>query len=219
MLNRIAVFNFLVSVLAVYLLRSRIKSLDMLLSRLPETVEIIGMKLSVGTPLLALLVAVLSRAIKLHDRLSDLFRIRRNFDIQEILIPMAQKTVGPVSDHLARQIERYREHLMGKVFYEFASSSPNRAVIDPHLIHNALDQWSWFWAFFEGVTILTSSCLVLFLAGAFTVALIILAGIVAGVILLIWMRSQCDKNAAAEIAAILASPERKDKITEVFRAL
>jgi hypothetical protein len=220
MLNRIALFNFGVSLFVVALLRNQIPLFDRVLSKLPERGEIMGVKLSVGTILLAAIAAVFCRAIKFHDRISDLLRIRKNFDLNEILIPMAERTVGkPLSEEFLDRLDNQRERLMGKAFYQYASSSKEKAVIDPHLIETALDQWSWFWCLSEAMTVLSVSVIALLLYGKSTPALILIGIVACGAMLMIWMRAQCGKNAATEVEAILDDPERKTKVTEVFRAL
>jgi len=219
MLNRITVFNFIISVVTIRVTRAGIPHLDALLSQLPETGEVMGVKISVGTILPALVIAVMSRAVKLHDRLSDLLRIRKNFDINQILLPFAVRTIGTVPDDKLALIEKHRESLMDKVFYAYASSSANRAVIDPHLIEAALDQWSWFWSLLEGSGVLIVAAIAFLISGSAPAACVISGIVGVFVSLMIWMYSQCGQNASKQITAILTDPERKNRIAEVFRAL
>ena len=220
MLNRIALANFLISLLACTFLRKEIPGFDRILSKLPETGEVMHIKVSLGTILVAGFVAVFCRAIKFHDRISDLFRIRKNFDIAEILIPMAEQTIGkPLSDEFIARLYQQREGLMSKVFYRYASSSKDKAVIDPHLIETALDQWSWFWCLSEAIAVLLVSGIALLAYGEITPAFVLIAIVACCAMLMIWMRAQCGKNAGSEVAAILDDPERKMKVTEAFRAV
>jgi len=152
--------------LIVHILREKIPSLGAVLSKLPQAGEIMGVKVSLGTILLALLIAFVSRAVKMHDRLSNLLRIRRNFDVREILVPLAVKTIGsPTEDKLAR-ITRQRDRLMDQVFYQYVSSTRHPGEIDSHLIEGALDQWSWFWCLLETAALLTLTAFALVVSGA-----------------------------------------------------
>ena len=47
-------------------------------------------------------IAVFSRMIKLHDRISDVFRIRFRFDTRFFLYPLCEGVGLDLSDHVAR---------------------------------------------------------------------------------------------------------------------
>jgi len=218
-LNRIALCTFVTSLVLVHILRETIPSLGAVLSRLPEVGEIMGVKVSLGTILLALFIAFVLRAVRMHDRLSNLLGIRRNFDVQEILVPLAERTIGsPTGDTLVR-IARERDRLMDQVFYQYVSSTRDRGNIDSHLIEGALDQWSWFWCLLETAALLIVTAFALAVSGAPDLAAILTVVVAGCVILMIGIRSLCGKNAAKQIEAILIDPERKAKIAEAFHAI
>jgi hypothetical protein len=87
MLNKIATSTFLGAILATWLLRYEIPRLDAALNPFSFSIPIAGVSIPFGTLLPALVVALLSRFFKLHDRISDILRIRQRFDVAEILLP------------------------------------------------------------------------------------------------------------------------------------
>jgi hypothetical protein len=98
MLAKIGASTFFVLIGLITLLRHHFKEFDGLLSPFSVEVKYLGFPLPFGTFLWALILAIVfSRMLKLHDRLSDIFRIRLKFDTKIILQPMAQ-TVGASKD-------------------------------------------------------------------------------------------------------------------------
>src|SRR6266550_8130251 len=85
MLNKIAVYTFAVGIAMTWVLRSQIWPVEVFLMRFDLPVQLIGNKISLGYILPAFLVALLFRIFKMHDRLSDVFGIRKRFDVNEIL--------------------------------------------------------------------------------------------------------------------------------------
>src|ERR1039457_1184872 len=77
-------------------------------------IEIVKVKLGYVLP--ALIVAVAFRIFKAHDRISDIFGIRRNFDVQEILVPLAGEANFPVNLERLASLQRNRseERRVGK---------------------------------------------------------------------------------------------------------
>jgi len=150
MLNKIAVSTFTGTILAIWLLRYEVPALDNLLKPLSVPIKVFGdVNLPLGTILPALVVAALSRMFKLHDRISDIFRIRQRFDVGEILFPMAIASGASLSGDQIRAIRKNCKSMMYKVFYKYASSTAGKAVIDSHYITMALDQWCWYWIVLE----------------------------------------------------------------------
>src|SRR5664279_4659483 len=97
MLNKIATATFSVSVVAFGLLYWQVPAVSGFVPswpvKIPETEVEVPLVVLVG----ALAFALFSRAIKLHDRLSDLFGIRDRFDVQAILLPMAAASGAALS--------------------------------------------------------------------------------------------------------------------------
>src|SRR5438067_12739809 len=78
MLTRICFFTILTSGFATWLLRGSYPSLDRVLGKLDFRVDLTFVKdvKILGTLLPAVAVGLIARAFKLHDRISDIFRIR-----------------------------------------------------------------------------------------------------------------------------------------------
>src|SRR5690606_15472439 len=99
----------------------------------------------------------------LHDRISDIFFIRRNFDVKHILLPTARNVGVNIDKEIINKIIKERRPLMNQVFYRYASSR-NEPVVDKHLIEKALDTWSWFWVFLEAsiIALISSTLFLIF---------------------------------------------------------
>jgi hypothetical protein len=85
------------------------------------------------------LVAILSRFIKLHDRVSDVLGLRATIDVQWILLPLARGSGAMLDDTRELAVRLQRIGLMYKVFYPFVSVPD--AVVDRQLVRTALDNW------------------------------------------------------------------------------
>lgn len=100
---------------------------------------------------IAFVLAVLTHTFQFHDRISDVFGIRRRFDRKSILIPLSQRVGSAVSEDKETKIGKHRDELMRAVFYRYASSRADKPLVDKHDIEHALNAWSWFWASVEAV--------------------------------------------------------------------
>jgi len=96
-------------------------------------------------------VGAIARSIRLHDRISDVFRIRLRFDVDYLLLPLARDSGANVGALSMAKLRKERGRLMAKTFYKYASSTD--PVIDKHLIYQALDWWSWYWVLVEAVAV------------------------------------------------------------------
>jgi hypothetical protein len=104
---------------------------------------------------IALVVALLTRAVKLHDLISGVFGIRKRFDRKHILFPLATLVGHPLTDCQRKVVIAKRHDLMREVFYRYASSRADAPLVDKHEIEHALDAWSWFWVCIEAPVFLT----------------------------------------------------------------
>jgi hypothetical protein len=101
--------------------------------------------------IIGLLVAVLTFVFQLHDKISDVLGIRRRFDCENILIPLAQRVGSNIGEATKEKIVQHRDELMHAVFYKYASSRAESPLVDKHDIEHALNAWSWFWVLVEAV--------------------------------------------------------------------
>lgn len=164
--------------------------------------------------LVPLIVAVFSRIIRLHDKISDIFFIRQTFDTKHILIPMAVKCGSSAQ---AQAIRKNRVDLMYKVFYPYAGFKD--PVIDAQLVRSALDNWGWYWVLLEAVCLLLLTLVVFLVIDSVTqafycliIALILLA-------LSFCQYRACITSATAELNAILDDDMRRREIRDCFSEL
>lgn len=220
MLNKIATYTFFASLGAVWLLRKEFYSIEDFLKPFSLPIPLAsGLEIPIGTILPAFLFALLSRIIKLHDRISDLLRIRERFDVRSILLPMAAATGANLKVPQIRRMKQEREALMNDVFYEYASSTPDKAQIDFHYIEMALDQWSWYWIMLEATFIAFILAVVSLFTKHWLVSASLFFGIVSSLGLILALGYLCASYSLREVEEILGDPKRKAAITERFRAL
>jgi hypothetical protein len=100
---------------------------------------------------IAVALAGFSYIFQLHDRISDITGIRRRFDHNRILIPLAERVGVSMTKEKEESIASNRDKLMRAVFYKYASSASGNPLVDRHDIEHALGAWSWFWVFIEAV--------------------------------------------------------------------
>jgi len=147
MLKKLAGLAFYEALLIVFILRtvpsvdSWFRSIEAIVPRLSEY--------HLGSLVVALLVALASHIFHLHDRISDVIGIRRRFDKNHILIPLARLVGVRITSRRSRLIGENRDRLMREVFYKYASSRDEHPLVDKHDIEHALGQWAWFWALWK----------------------------------------------------------------------
>jgi hypothetical protein len=220
MLNRIFVCTSIVATIATWLLRLHFIVLDDLLSVLDVKVEIWGVKEMkiFGYVLPGMAVGFLARTVRLHDRISDVLGIRRRFDIDKILRPLAEGSGYPVGDLNLATLRKKRGSAMGRTFYRYASSTDPK--IDKHLIYEALDWWSWYWAQLEATAVLLPTGIALLLSTPRWHGYALLVGC-----LLVWcvslpfFRYHCARYAQSQVDEILSDAERARGIQQEFNAL
>jgi hypothetical protein len=172
-----------------------------------------------GTVLPALLIAILSESLKLHDIVSNVFRIRAEFDVRYILLPMAVMCGVQLTDAKLQQLIQHRAALMGQVFYAFASSSPGKSTIDEHDIKMAMTQWSHYWCLLEANVWVLATAALLIIYTQFKVATVMLSVFVAATGLMAVTMAGCRRYVRGEIRQILADSARMRTITQALNAL
>lgn len=223
MLRKLSTAFFFVTLGCVSLLRWRIPAINEALANLdfatPTITSLFSISIPLGTILLAFGGALLSESMKLHDKISDLFWIRREFDIRWILIPMALLSEAKVNSGKFEKIKSERKRLMGDVFYAYASSSAGKPVIDPHTIKQALTTWSWYWLCVEAIVALLITAAILAYAGDFLWATTGLGAILFLMLLMRFFWADCAKYADSQVQQILKTPARRRQIDRTFNAL
>jgi hypothetical protein len=170
-------------------------------------------KIKAGLVIIPFAVALPCRMFKLHDRISDLFGIRKRFDLTYVLRPLA-KTVG-VEDSLDwKVIQRERDKIMNRVFYAYASF--NEPKIRKQMVQTAADQWGWFWCCVEPLAVLVLFAIICAFMGTWLwvgVTLVFIA-------LLLFVAShfwgEAKINARAQVDEIAATQVWRDEIRTEF---
>ena len=224
MLNKIAVYTFFVSLGAIALINAELGGVPkQVLSELLKTkIKIPGIEIQVALvfAIAAFFVAWFSSTIKLHDRLSDLLGIRERFDLDCILFPVASASGVALSIAQQQTVRDKREELMRKVFYKYASSSPESPDrIEQHAITMALNQWASYWILVEASAVIFATGIALWVLGKCCVALVLWTIILAIIWSLQPIRTYCRGYARDEIQQILEKESRRNAVREVFNAL
>lgn len=166
--------------------------------------------------MIAILAALLSHASRLHDRISDLLRIRRQFDVNHILLPLAE---GVKSKADKEKVSANRDKLMRAVFYRYASSRDEQPLVDKHDIEHALTAWTSLWTCVEGFVWWAMGAFVALIFGAWS--LFIAFAIIAAVLLALGVarHASLKRFAAPQIDAIVRNCDAAKSIKGEFDAL
>ncbi|MCA9230963.1 MAG: hypothetical protein KDA57_09945 [Planctomycetales bacterium] len=217
-LSRIFWFTSVSSVVALWLLRENIEPIDMALKTIDDKLGASEkLPLSAGYLLPAVAVGVISRIFRVHDRISDLLGIRERFDVDVIIAELATRIGIDLANVSDDELVRLRGPIMGKAFYQFTGSK--NPQIDEHLIHQALDWWSWLWVVLEASLVFALTGLTLVSFGVYGLGIAMTFGPLAAAALtipIIW--SQCRRYAIAQVAAILSNPDRASEVLDVLQA-
>lgn len=148
MLIKLTFWHFVAAIVCLLILDSNINFSNDILKDL--TVNYKGINFPVSIIIFASLWAIVfSHIFKLHDRISDVFRIRFRYDQKYILRPIADSVIGDDSKNIYSKLEANRHNAMSNVFYKYASSTEANPLVGKHNIHQALTTFSWYWICLE----------------------------------------------------------------------
>ncbi len=215
MLERVFATTVVTGIVCTLILASASPVVKSLLGSIQTETEIgpvKGLKVLYVLPPIAL--ALISRIIRLHDKISDLLRIRFRFDTQYILFPMAQLSGHSLNKNVRQRIRSVRKSAMYKVFYPYAGfESPK---IDKQLVRTALDNWGWFWVGIESELLFIVTAIIVKVIGGkgqFWICLNV-SLVIALLLLITWFA--CRRSADRQVRAILDDPQRKAAIHAYF---
>ncbi len=208
MLERVFVLTLVTGIGCTYILATAWPAANALLHSVSLKGEIGPVKeIPVLYLLPALGVAFIARVFRLHDKISDLLRIRLYFDTHHILFPMAS-LAGITLDHpMKKRIRCKRDEAMYRVFYPYAGFAHPR--IDAQLVRTALDNWGWFWVLVEAEFLVALTAVATWrLHGLTQLCICVCASLLIALLLMVqW--SACRRSAEREVRAILDDPGRK----------
>lgn len=219
MLSTIAWYNFVISIILITVLGLRIEQIQTFLYIIPLKYVLYDNPIFILSILISIIIAFISRIIKLHDKLSDIFSIRYLYDIKHILTPLIQGASVQITEELKMKICRNRNQLMNNIFYKYASSTKDRCVIDFHNVTMALTQFTGLWILLEIIALLITSAIISSIFKDFVLAawllVVIILSIVAGALIL----KSCVKYTNNEVDEILSDAARINHIKKVVNAL
>lgn len=163
MLKIIAIGSSVILFSCLVFLKYQTNLLDEIIEDFPSiSVELVGVELSSTYILPSLIWIFISISLKVHDRLSNLFKIRHRFDYNHVLLKFVEKLNIPLNDVKKSNLSKNRKDLMYKIFYKYADSSKPESDdnISPHLIHKALNNWTYFWVLLEGQIFIIATIIV-----------------------------------------------------------
>ena len=218
MLNRIFWFTSAAALGAVCLLRTYSPAWEAVLQSIDMELETVSgniLPVPGGYLLPALAVGLVARVFRIHGHIAHLLGIRERFDVDVIITEFARESgvdVELVPDH--EWIE-HRHDIMRQAFYRFTSSSSPQ--IDAHLIHQALDLWSWFWIGLEATLVFVLTGMALIATNAYGAGMLTIAGsLLLASVGLPTIRRQCKRHALAQVKAILLDPSREALVCLAF---
>lgn len=221
MLRKLSTVMLFVMIGCIYVIRAQIPAVDAALKHLDVVTPAVPVMGSVTVPfatfLAAFVVASITESIKLHDKISDLFRIRHEFDVHWILLPMALMSGAALSFSQIEKLHYARQRLMGQVFYKYASST--KPEIDPHTITQALTSWSWYWTCVEATAALLPSAAVLAFFGKYAWATTVGCIVLVLLALTRIFHFDCAKYAESQAEQILSNNSRRTAVAAEFNAL
>lgn len=168
---------------------------------------------------IALVLALITYIFHFHDRLSDLFGIRKRFDTNHIVKALAEDIGLEFTDEMKKAVEAQHDRVMRNVFYTYTSSRAETPLVDKHDIIQALDAWTWFWVCLEGVAVWAMAASVACLIGSPMLTqgfLVLLAGYL---IVMLLIHPMLKRRAAAQVEKIADDHTAQLKVKEYLGAL
>ena len=165
--------------------------------------------------LIPMAVALASRAVLLHDKISNVFGIRERFDLNYILRPLAEGVdLLPTAENGWNYIEGNRKRAMARTFYPYCSFLEPK--IDKQLVRTAADRWAWFWSAVEPQAILGLAGIGFIAVGAWEYLLIVALFSVALLLIARSLLPKLRSSAQAQVDEILHNGAWRAEVRRVF---
>lgn len=162
-------------------------------------------------------IALVSRMIKLHDRISDVFRIRVIFDTRFFLFPLCQGAGVDLTPARKSTICKNRDDSMYKTVYKYAGfKNPD---IDEQLVRTAADNWGWFWVLVESSFLVSITVIIFACMRKWDYAIGFSCAFLIQMTLMVLQGAACIRSARPQRNAILNDAERKIEIRDYFQSL
>ena len=141
----------------------------------------------------------------MHDRVSDVLKIREGFDTHVILSRLAGEVGVPVDLHALSVFRQKRYDLIHPVFYEYVDA--HHPKISKHHVVKALDAWFGCWIAIEAVLIFAPFGIVFLLLESSLLAAIFLGLALLCTLISLNYFKTCAPLAECEISAMTKHPE------------
>ena len=221
MLNRIFWFTSAAALIAVWLLRENLPTLETWLEAIDFTLELNGDKLLPipgGYLVPALAIGLASRVYRIHTKVGDWLGIRERFDVDIIIHELARRADIDIDNVPDERLVQYRYEIMRRGFYQFVSG--RHPQIDELLVERALDMWSWFWIGLEATVVFVVSGFVLVASGVQQTGItVVLVALGSAAIALPAIRNECRRYAVAQVREIVSDPQRAALVRTAFGCL
>ena len=187
-----------------------------------ENITIFGIVFKTASILILLIISVIIglifRYYLLHDKISDLFKIRLNYDIEIIIKPLLNEKGIIIVQNIEDKIVKKRDTLMDILFYDFAGT--NEPVINIHYVYMALDSWSYYWINIETSIVLLISSIVSLIYYEFIISIIFIYIFIVLLFINHFRLRTCKKATKNEMRLIIETKEfksiEKSKIYEIL---
>lgn len=210
MLNKIGLFTFFVALGLTWFIADNVPSIAAVLNARAATFDVASLHVPILYFLCAGIVALIARFTRLHNQLSDLFRIRERFDVNKILVPLARAVGLTVGTEFTNTLRANRHPLMERTFYAYASFEDPK--ISKALVLGAVELWTWYWIALEASALSAFAAVILLVSRAYGVAEAVIAVSLGLALIFSSCFVACGKRAEYQINEILAAPERADAI-------
>lgn len=216
-LNKIGAFTFFEALALTCLVARAMPSAAALLGSYRIPIKVFSIEFPLLYVLLAAATALVARIVRLHDKLSDVFGVRKTFDLYRVLIPLAGAVGLSVDNSFKEVLKQNRGRAMQRTFYQYASFEDPQ--ISRALVLSAIDVWTWYWVLSEFLALVFVAGMILLIFGSFGVAAYLFLTLSILTILFNSVHRTCGAKADHQIEEIVSNAERVSALQEEFGAL
>lgn len=214
MLNKIGVFNFICVLISSYSFYCVSSEFRTFIDTIPLQIQIYNIEISFSLFIISVVISLLFRAVKLHDKISDIFLIRKWYDINFILIPLALGSNANLNRENYRKLIKERKNLMGKCFYKYIENK-----VSDHIKTMIMDQFTWYWITVELGFIVFLSAIIYFFLKEYFISSILLFSVLVLYIVSRYLKHLCIPYTLNEVDQILEDEDVKVGIRKEINAL
>lgn len=176
----------------------------------------VKLEISSGFAVGVVILTILFRVVKLHDRISDVLGIRKRYDYENIILPLYLGVNGPNAIRPdPEKVHLSRARIMRASFYRYTNGK-DPLSIDSHFVEMAWESLALYWGITEAIFIQLILALAMTISGALRLGFYFgLLVTVLGALYLLAER-HCIRQTSQEVGEILASPDRRNQIKAAF---